>query len=119
MKKLLPVCLLACFCIPATASHAHVAVVESCLVEAEAFADKGGWVVDPQFVEQMGSPYLLAHGKGIPVADATTSVNIKPRRVRAYVRTRDWTPDWDGETYTFPASWVSLDHEYMERKALR
>ena len=97
MKKLLPVCMLACFCIPATASHAHVAVVESCLVEAEAFADKGGWVVDPQFVEQMGSPYLLAHGKGIPVADATTSVNIKPRRVRAYVRTRDWTPDWDGE----------------------
>lgn len=69
----------------------------SCLVEAEAFADKGGWVVDPQFVEQMGSPYLLAHGKGIPVADAKTSVNIKPGRVRAYVRTRDWTPDWDGE----------------------
>lgn len=72
-------------------------VIGSCLVEAEAFADKGGWVVDPQFVEQMGSPYLLAHGKGVPVADATTSVNIAPGRVRAYVRTRDWTPDWNGE----------------------
>ena len=72
-------------------------VVESCLVETEAFSDKGGWVVDPQFVEQMGSPYLLAHGKGIPVADAETFVNIKPGRVRAYARTRDWTPDWDGE----------------------
>jgi lysophospholipase L1-like esterase len=72
-------------------------VVESCLVEAEAFTDKGGWVVDPQFVEQMGSPYLLAHGKGIPVADATTFVNLAPGRVRAWVRTRDWTPDWDGE----------------------
>ena len=38
-------------------------VVESCLVEAEAFAEKGGWGVDSQFMEQMGSPYLLAHGK--------------------------------------------------------
>lgn len=72
-------------------------VVSSCLVEAESFANKGGWVVDPQFVEQMGSPYLLAHGKGIPVADATTKVNIAPGRVRAFVRTRDWTPDWNGE----------------------
>ncbi len=71
--------------------------VESCLVEAEAFDDKGEWVVDPQFVEQMGSPYLLAHGKGVPVVDARTVVNILPGRVRAWVRTRDWTPDWNGE----------------------
>ena len=55
------------------------AQVSSCLVEAEAFADKGGWVVDPQFVEQMGSPYLLAHGKGMPVADAKTQVNLPAR----------------------------------------
>ena len=72
-------------------------VVESCLIEAESFEDKGGWVVDPQFVEQMGSPYLLAHGMGHPVADAQTGVNIRPGRVRAWVRTRDWTPDWEGE----------------------
>lgn len=25
------------------------------LIEAEHFSDKGGWLVDPQFVEQMGS----------------------------------------------------------------
>ena len=37
-------------------TFANTAVADSCLVEAEAFADKGGWVVDPQFVEQMGSP---------------------------------------------------------------
>ena len=38
------------------------------LVECESFEDHGGWVVDPQFVEQMGSPYLMAHGLGQPVA---------------------------------------------------
>lgn len=96
MKKLLFLFVWAFF-YAFTSYCANPTVVESCLVEAEAFADKGGWVVDPQFVEQMGSPYLLAHGKGIPVADATTCVNIKPGRIRAYVRTRDWTPDWDGE----------------------
>ena len=48
---------------------AHAA---SCMVEAEAFTYKGGWVVDQQFMDQMGSPYLLAHGMGSPVADAYT-----------------------------------------------
>lgn len=38
----------------------------SVLIEAESFASKGGWVVDPQFVEQMGSPYFLAHGMDQP-----------------------------------------------------
>src|SRR4051794_38675828 len=34
------------------------------LVEAESFADPGGWVLDTQFTHVMGSPYLLAHGMG-------------------------------------------------------
>ena len=68
------------------------------LVEAESFASKGGWAVDPQFVDIMGSPYLLAHGMGEPVADAETNVEFGfPGLVRAWVRTRDWTPDWNGE----------------------
>ena len=32
----------------------------SLFIEAESFEEKGGWLVDPQFVEQVGSPYLLA-----------------------------------------------------------
>ena len=47
-------------------------------------------------------------------------LHIEPVEQTAIVRLYPWlSPDWDGETYTFPASWVSLDHEYMERKALR
>ena len=33
---------------------------ESVLVEAESLDDCGGWVVDQQFMDLMGSPYLLA-----------------------------------------------------------
>ena len=40
---------------------------EDLWIEAENFVDKGGWVLDNQSMEQMGSPYLLAHGLGIPV----------------------------------------------------
>jgi hypothetical protein len=66
------------------------------LVEAEAFADKGGWSVDQQFVEQMGSPYLLAHGLGQPVKNASTSLAIaQAGSYRVWVRTKNWVPgDW-------------------------
>ena len=66
--------------------------MSSVLVEAESFENLGGWVVDQQFMDQMGSPFLLAHGMGVPVADAVTTVTL-PRRgqYRVWVRTRNWT----------------------------
>jgi hypothetical protein len=77
---------------PAAADAAQSPVV---LVEAEGFADTGGWVVDPQFMDQMGSPYLLAHGLGVPVADAVSEVAIpQPGRYRVWVRTMDWVARW-------------------------
>ena len=45
-------------------------------VEAESFAQPGGWVLDTQFIDIMGSAYLMAHGLGKPVADATTTVHV-------------------------------------------
>ncbi|HBL77664.1 MAG: pyridine nucleotide-disulfide oxidoreductase [Bacteroidetes bacterium GWF2_42_66] len=68
---------------------------QSVLVEAESFTSKGGWAVDQQFMDQMGSPYLLAHGLGIPVEDAATTVNF-PKKGTYYlwVRTRNWASLW-------------------------
>ena len=68
---------------------------ETVLVEAEAFEDTGGWVVDQQFMDQMGSPFLLAHGLGEPVKDAATMVELPATgRYRVWVRTRDWVGPW-------------------------
>jgi len=65
------------------------------LVEAESFIQLGGWVIDQQAMDQMGSPFLLAHGLGVPVADATTTVNIPATgKYRVFVRTRDWVAPW-------------------------
>ncbi len=64
---------------------------EQILVEAESFTNPGGWQLDTQFIETMGSPYLLAHGLGNPVTDATTEVTF-PRagEYRLWVRTKNW-----------------------------
>lgn len=64
-------------------------------VEAESFDSKGGWVVDQQFMDQMGSSYLMAHGMGKPVGDAVTEVSFKKTGVyHVYVRTYNWTSPW-------------------------
>ncbi|NLX56102.1 MAG: FAD-dependent oxidoreductase [Planctomycetaceae bacterium] len=65
------------------------------LVEAETFGQLGGWTIDQQAMDQMGSPFLLAHGLGVPVADATTTVTIRePGTYHVFVRTRDWVAPW-------------------------
>jgi hypothetical protein len=65
------------------------------LVEAESFRDLGGWSLDTQFIPAMGSPYLLAHGLGRPVKDATTVVEFPASgRYHVFVRTKDWVARW-------------------------
>ncbi|HRR32600.1 MAG TPA: FAD-dependent oxidoreductase [Kiritimatiellia bacterium] len=64
-------------------------------VETESFTDKGGWVVDQQFMDQMGSPFLMAHGLGTPVADASTTVEVpESGSYRVLARTRNWAALW-------------------------
>ncbi len=63
------------------------------LVEAEGFDDHGGWVLDPQFLDAMGSPYLLAHGLGRPVDNAITGIDFPEiGTYQLWVRTKDWVP---------------------------
>lgn len=64
-------------------------------LEAENFTNKGGWVVDQQFMDLMGSPYLMAHGMGVPVEDASAKVQIPESGAYCvYVRTFNWTSPW-------------------------
>ncbi len=68
------------------------------LVEAESFTDKGGWVLDQQFMDQMGSPFLLAHGLGKPVEDAITDVTLPSNgQWHVFVRTWNWCSPWTSE----------------------
>ncbi len=61
------------------------------MVETERFEDPGGWTVDQQCMDVIGSSYLIAHGCGQPVADAVTNIRLPSGgRYRVWVRTRDW-----------------------------
>jgi hypothetical protein len=75
---------------------ARLASAATVLVEAESFASPGGWSLDTQFIREMGSPYLIAHGLCKPVADATTKVSIPAAGTyRVFVRTKDWVARWN------------------------
>ena len=61
-------------------------------IDANEFQAAGGWKLDTQFVHLMGSGYLLAADlPGVPVEDATATVNIPQKDTyRIWVRTRNW-----------------------------
>jgi hypothetical protein len=82
-------------CLGVSSISASAASAATLLVEAESFEDRGGWKLDTQFIRAMGSPYLLAHGLGQPVADATTTVRIPTAGTwHVWVRTKDWVARW-------------------------
>jgi hypothetical protein len=83
------VCLLA-FVVGVNAQKHH-----TIFVEAESFTTPGGWVIDQQFMDEMGSPYLMAHGLGISVDDAVTMVDFpKTGNYYLFVRTKNWAARW-------------------------
>lgn len=95
MKSLLR--LLQTGCLAILGSVATSTASQIILIEAESFDTSGGWRADTQSVEQMGSVYLIAHGMGLPVGEARTSIAIPtPGDYRVWVRTRNWVPgNWD------------------------
>lgn len=65
-------------------------------IEAESLREKGGWIVDTQSMESLHSSYVMAHGMGVPVADAVGSFEVAADGTyTVYAYTRDWTAAWD------------------------
>ncbi len=92
LNKSLLSCLAAATAIIGGAANA----ADPILIEAEAFANHGGWKLDTQFIETMGSPYLMAHGLGNPVDDAVTKVSVaEAGKYRVWARTKDWVAHWE------------------------
>ncbi|KAJ5519300.1 hypothetical protein N7453_001722 [Penicillium expansum] len=87
--------------------------VSGILVEAEAFDNFGGWVLDSQFETQMGSPYLLAHGNGKPVEDATTVISIEEDGdYNVWVRAKDWVPGHHPGRFTLAINGKTMSTEF-------
>ena len=99
MKKSLLICLLSIISALTMISCANPSgSAHGILIEAESMDSYGGWVLDQQSMASMGSPYLLAHGMGVPVEDASTAVySEEGGTYHLWVRTRDWTRTWGCE----------------------
>lgn len=68
------------------------------ILSASMFSNFGGWVLDTQFVTNMGMPYLLAHGLGRPVEDAVTEFTVTSEgEYSLFVYTYNWVSPWHKE----------------------
>ena len=87
MKMMTKIGRLAAWALACAAGASPAAVVE---VPVERF-EAGGWSVDVQFLDLIGSPCLLAHGLGEPQPDAKAEVAFpRPGAWRLWVRTKNW-----------------------------
>ena len=61
-------------------------------LDAAEFKNRGGWVLETQFVREMGQAYLMAnHNPGVPVDNASTEFAVeKSGYYRFFVRTKNW-----------------------------
>lgn len=90
MNKIFLFLILALYCSAIQAQN------NALFIEAESFDNKGGWMTDQQFMDQMGSPFLMAHGMGVIVKNATTKVTFPATgKYRVFVRTRNWAAAWN------------------------
>ncbi|MBK1879702.1 FAD-dependent oxidoreductase [Pelagicoccus mobilis] len=70
---------------------------QSVLVETAHFSNTGGWSLDNQFETHLGFSYLLAHGMGKPVANASGEIRFpQAGKYKVWVLTKDWCQgEWD------------------------
>jgi hypothetical protein len=98
------------------ASTASAADVIWC--EAELFREQGGWLNDAQFVDQMGSPFLLAYGLAGPAKDAVTVVQVPAAgQYRLWVRARDWLPEFSPGRFQVLLGGKTAAHVFGQSKA--
>ena len=70
--------------------------MQEIFIEAESLKNRGGWVIDSASIEVLHSAYLMAHGMGVPVADAYDSIEIPcSGEYSVWALTRDWTAAWN------------------------
>ncbi|MFT7648039.1 MAG: hypothetical protein ACI8Y4_002789 [Candidatus Poriferisodalaceae bacterium] len=93
--------------------HMTPPAADGILIEAESFDDFGGWLIDSQFEAEMGSAYLLAHGLGVPVADAATQIaDVAAGTYHVWVRAKDWVPSHHPGRFGLTIAGTRLEHEF-------
>lgn len=98
--------------------------MEKIWIDAVDFDNYGGFALETQFVREMGQPYLMADGVGLPVEPASVEFCVKEcGKYRFYIRTKNWSvehrPDGlvlevDGKKYEHISSQANVLGWYFE-----
>lgn len=73
---------------------------ETVLLPTASFENKGGWFLDSEFILTMGACYLLAHGLGKPVENASTQIYTEHSGTyHIYAYTYNWVSPWHKDLY--------------------
>jgi hypothetical protein len=70
------------------------------LISTSSFPEKGGWIVDNEFILTLGTSYLLAHGLGKPVENAKKTISVRKSGLyHVYAYTYNWCAPWHSDMF--------------------
>ena len=70
--------------------------MEKLWIDAVDFDNYGGFILETQFVREMGQSYLMANGVGNPVSAAETAFSVNEGGMyRFYIRTKNWCCEYN------------------------
>ena len=85
--------------------------MEKIWIDATEFEDYGGFILETQFVREMGQAYLMANGVGQAVAPATVTFHTAEEGYyRVYIRTKNWLPDYNPDSIVIEIDGLRSKH---------
>lgn len=93
--------------------------MEKIWIDAADFKDKGGFILDTQFVREMGQGYLLANGVGTAVEPAMTKFSVcEDGLYRIFIRTKNWCNEYSPDGLIVSVDGQNLQHICGEMHSL-
>lgn len=85
--------------------------MEKIWIDATEFTDRGGFILDTQFVREMGQSYLLANGVGEAVSPASTQFSVKEGgKYRVHIRTKNWCNECSPDGLIVSIDGIASEH---------
>lgn len=85
--------------------------MERIWIDAAEFENYGGFILETQFVREMGQAYLMSNGVGEPVAPASTTFNIADDGYyRVHIRTKNWLCEYNPDGLVIEIDGIRYDH---------
>ncbi len=92
--------------------------MEKLWIDATDFDDYGGFILETQFVREMGQPYLLANGTGYPISPSTVKFSVNEGGMyRFYIRTKNWCHEHNPDGLVLEVDGLLSEHTCSEAHA--